>query len=114
MAIIISADDPRSIKAIEIAAGAGQWLKCHTADGAKAYGIPSQCKAGLYYLVTSQSCGCQDARRHSRQACKHVLSVRLFCELVKAQQAQPKLRHRLPAHATAADYGRIFQHFEGK
>ena len=28
MTITISSEDPRSIKAIEIAAGAGQWLKC--------------------------------------------------------------------------------------
>jgi hypothetical protein len=41
MSITISADNPRSIKAIGIAAGAGQWLTCHTADGAKTYDIPS-------------------------------------------------------------------------
>ena len=43
MTFTISAEDPRSIEAIEIAAGAGQWLKCHTSDGRKAFGVPSQC-----------------------------------------------------------------------
>jgi hypothetical protein len=32
---------PAQHQAIGIAAGAGQWLTCHTADGAKTYGIPS-------------------------------------------------------------------------
>jgi len=46
MMITVSSEDPRSIKAIEIAASAGQWLKCRLADGAKAYGVPSQCTPG--------------------------------------------------------------------
>ncbi len=41
VAIIISSDDPRSIRAITIAAGAAQWLRCRTTAGDKAYGIPS-------------------------------------------------------------------------
>jgi len=48
MTITISSEDPRSIKAIEIGAGAGQWLKCHAADGRKAFGVPSQCTPGRY------------------------------------------------------------------
>ena len=36
MTITISHTDPRSIKAVEIAAGAGHWLKCRLADGTKA------------------------------------------------------------------------------
>lgn len=111
MTITISADNPRSIKAISIAAGAGQWLRCHTPDGAKAYGIPSQHEAGRYYLVTRERCSCPDAQRHPWQACKHQLSVRLYCELAKAQQAKSKIRHRLGVHATAADYARIFCKF---
>ena len=49
MTITISAEDLRSIKAVEIAAGAGQWLRCRTADGHKAYGVPSQHTTGRYY-----------------------------------------------------------------
>ena len=85
MPIIISRNDPRSLKAIQIAAGAGQWLKCHTADGSKRYGIPSQSVAGLYDLADCRSCTCPDfQRRH--QACKHALAVRIHAELVRAQQ----------------------------
>jgi len=109
--VTISANNPRSIKAIEIAAGAGQWLTCHTADGAQAYGIPSQREPGRYYLVTCQRCSCPDAQRHPLQACKHQLGVRLYRELAKAQQQANslKVRHRLGVHATPADYARIFQ-----
>ncbi len=34
-----------AIKAIEIAATSGQWLKCRSTDGQKAYGVPSQVQA---------------------------------------------------------------------
>jgi len=119
MSISISAEDPRSIKAISIAAGARQWLKCHTADGAKAYGIPSTCQPGRFYLVTSEACDCEDFKRHGltpgrvgvtglHTACKHVLAVRLHCELAKAQHAQPKPRHlRLRLVASAAETARL-------
>ncbi|MGI9146024.1 MAG: hypothetical protein ACR2IK_05665 [Chloroflexota bacterium] len=98
MTITITSEDSRSIKAIEIAAGASQWLKCKTADGAKAYGIPSSCQPGRFYLVTCSTCDCQDAQRHPIQACKHQLGVRLHCELVKAQLQQPRRRLAQPAN----------------
>ena len=105
MTITISSEDPRSIKAIEIAASAGQWLKCRSVDGQKVFGVPSQCQPGRYYLVTCQSCDCQDFRRnglsgarlgHSgeHRPCKHVLAVRLYCELAKAQQTRAASRRR--------------------
>jgi hypothetical protein len=50
MTITISADGPRAIKALEIAAGASQWLKCRTDNGRKAYGVPSQCQPGATTL----------------------------------------------------------------
>lgn len=90
--VTISDQDPRSIKAVEIAAGAGQWLKCRSRDGQKAYGVPSQCKGGRYYLTTADRCDCQDAQRHPAQACKHQLAVRLHCALVKGSRAQPRRR----------------------
>src|SRR5579859_5821161 len=110
MTITISSEDPRSIKAIEIAAGAGQWLKCTTADGRKAFGVPSQCrsKPGLIYLVDGQSCTCVDFQRNGLSPerrgeegyhgpCKHVLAVRLHCELEMAmrQRSQPRKRRGL-------------------
>lgn len=106
MTITISSNDPRIIKAIEIAAGANQWLKCRTTDGQKAYGVPSQCTPGRYYLVTCSSCDCPDFQRHGltgarigrageHRVCKHVLAVRLHCELAKAEQQQPRRRGHL-------------------
>jgi hypothetical protein len=89
--ITISADEPRSIRALELAAGAAQWLKCRTRDGKKVSAVPSRSKVGLYHLVDCQACDCMDARRHPGQACMHVLAVRLFCELTKAQQ-KPKAK----------------------
>jgi hypothetical protein len=123
MTITISAEDARSIKAIEIAAGAGQWLKCRTRDGRKLYAVPSQSEPGVYHLTDAQSCDCQDFKRHGlsgvrlghtgeHRPCKHILAVRLHCELVKGQQVQPKRRH-LHVVPTAADYDRIFSTFEG-
>src|SRR5258708_28796074 len=124
-AVTISSDDPRSIKAIEIAAGAGQWLRCQTADGQKAFGVSSQCQAGRYYLVTCSNCDCTDFRRNGlsglrlghageHRPCKHILAVRLHCELAKAQLAQPK-RRRLTVvpPITAARYDEIFKRFDG-
>jgi hypothetical protein len=89
MTITISSDDPRSIKAIEIASGAGHWLKCRArTDGRKVYAVPSQSAPNVYHLVDQHSCTCQDAQRHVGQACKHVLAVRLYCELLKAQPSR--------------------------
>src|SRR2546425_12747128 len=88
MSFTISADEPRSIKALEIAARASSWLKCRATDGRKAYGIPSAAEPGRFYLVTQTVCDCEDAKRHPGQPCKHVLAVRLHIELAKAQQPE--------------------------
>ena len=71
MTIAISSEDPRSIKAISIAARASQWLKVRTVEGELAFGIPSQCaqKPGRYYLVTASQMrlrGLQTQRSHPR------------------------------------------------
>jgi hypothetical protein len=98
--ITISADDPRSIRAIELAADAGKWRRTHTADGQDAFGVPSQSEAGRYYVVTRSTCTCADFLRGGTapapeddagapRACKHILAVRLHQELVKAQQHEP-------------------------
>ena len=101
MSITISADDPRSIRAIEIAAEADQWLMYRNQDGDQVYGVPSQSEPRRYYVVTLASCDCPDFERNvlavmpadegsELRACKHVLAVRLHCELVRAQQLQPR------------------------
>jgi hypothetical protein len=95
VAITISADDPRSIRAIELAADAGQWLRCRTRDGQTMWGLPSNTDPDRYYLVTSATCECSDFRRNGlsrarlgvageHRACKHILAVRLHTELVRA------------------------------
>jgi hypothetical protein len=99
--ITISADDPRTIRAIEIAAEADQWLKGHNRAGEEVFGVPSQSDPGRYYIVTRSSCDCPDFRRigapaarpnqpDEQRACKHILAVRLHTELVRAQQRQPR------------------------
>lgn len=85
--ITLPATDSRGPKAVALAADAGQWLKCRTKDGRKAYGIPAASEPGRYYLVTRTSCDCYDGQRRT---CKHQLAVQLHCELV-AEQA-PRLR----------------------
>ena len=82
--IVLPATDPRGAKAVAIATDAGQWLKCRTRDGRKAYGIRSSRNANHVYFVTRTSCSCYDACRHE---CKHMLAVRLHCELVAEQRA---------------------------
>jgi hypothetical protein len=73
---------------VAIATDAGQWLKCRTRDGRKAYGIRSSRDANTVYFTTRTSCTCYDAQRHD---CKHILAVRLHCELVAEQQASAKV-----------------------
>jgi hypothetical protein len=76
---MIDTADSRFAKAVAIADQAGQWLKCRTADGRKAYGVPSQRTPGLYYLTTQSSCTCEDAKCHASPICKHALAVRIHC-----------------------------------
>ncbi|HLZ26077.1 MAG TPA: hypothetical protein VKV73_02000 [Chloroflexota bacterium] len=100
MTFTISADDPRTIRAIEIAADADHWLRYRDRDGQEAYGVPSQGEAGRRYVVTPWSCDCADFRRNELdptaepRACKHVLAVRLYRELVRAQRQLPRPRQR--------------------
>jgi hypothetical protein len=84
MTITISSEDPRSLKAVQIAAEVSQWLKCRTRDGGKKYGVPSQSAPNVYHLADLHTCTCPDFQRR-QQACKHVLAIRLHCALVQVQ-----------------------------
>jgi hypothetical protein len=99
--VTISADDPRTIRAIELAAEADYWLKGRNPDGVDVYGVPSQTDSRRYYIVTAASCDCPDFARAEHPACKHMLAVQLYRELVKAQQ-QPRhaQQRRQRAHLT--------------
>ena len=82
MPVTISADDLRTIRAIEIAARAADWLRCSD----DAFRVPSQTQPGRYYLVTNTSCDCPGFQQNEDGACKHVIAVRLHGELVRAQR----------------------------
>ena len=62
--ITLPASDPRGAKAVQIATDSGQWIKCHTRNGRKLYGIRSSRDSNLVYFVTRHSCTCYDARQH--------------------------------------------------
>jgi hypothetical protein len=79
---MIDTSGTRFPKAVHLADQAGQWLKCRTSEGRKAYGVPSQRITGRYYLVTQTSCTCEDAARHPSQVCKHRLAVQIHCARV--------------------------------
>ena len=99
MSITISADDPRTIKAIEIAADAGQWEACVTPDGEAAYRVPSQGHLGCSYCVSELSCDCPDFQQGEvgdHRACKHVLAVRLHNELTRAVQLRGERLRLVP------------------
>ena len=87
MTITISSNDPRSIKAVGIAATSGQWLKCRGHDGQKVYGVPGQSEPGRYYLTDTRSCTCPDFQRRGGP-CKHIAAVRLHVARVRAEQAR--------------------------
>jgi hypothetical protein len=110
MSITISADDPRTIRAVEIAAEAGKWRRWYSPEGQQVFGVPSQSHSGHTYRVTLNTCDCPDFLRGGEQplvdnaaddprACKHILAVRLYCELVRGQRdrsapaADPRRAH---------------------
>lgn len=135
MSFTIDSGDARSIKAIQIAGEAGQWMKCIDREtGETFYGVPSQCtsKAGLYYRVTLTSCDCEDFKRHGLSdlrigmngehgLCKHVRAVRLHRELLEAVQDRTRSGARRHLHLVAnpttaqlaARYDDIYKKFEG-
>jgi hypothetical protein len=108
MTFTISADDPRTIRAIEIAADADHWLRYSDGAGNEAYRVPSQGDPGRFYLVTPSTCDCADFRRNELpavqdgatelRACKHILAVRLYRELLRAQANHARSTTRRRGH----------------
>ena len=85
------------------------------------YGVPSQCQADRYYLVSCGTRDCPDFQRHglsgmrighagSHTRCKHLLTVRLHCELVKAQERRKRRQTR---RLTVVSTGDVFDRFQG-
>jgi hypothetical protein len=108
--MVLLETDPRGPKAVALATDAGQWLHCRDNYGRKIYGIRSSRDANHVYFVTRTSCTCYDARRHE---CKHMLAVRLHCELMAEQAARESVGTDSVAHldqtfaAVRAGLGRI-------
>ena len=69
--VTLDSSDPRSLRALELAACSKDWTRLRTDNGEVAYGIPSQQVAGQVYAVTPTSCDCADARRGLPVACEH-------------------------------------------
>lgn len=101
--------DPRTQRALLIAADAGQWMRCHTPGGEVAYGIPSAKIDSRYYLVTAHSCDCEDFKRHGLRPgriqetgghvyCKHIRAVQLYEALVEAWSSLSRPARRRHLH----------------
>jgi len=99
MTFTIDSTDSRSIKAIEIAAQAGQWLKVTLADGSRVWGVPSQRDPSHVYFVSLSPlrCTCEDFQRNGltdrrvgmngeHGLCKHLRAAKLHHELTEATQ----------------------------
>ena len=97
MTITVSTADPRSLKALELLAGAERWVRGHRkADGRSFYAVPSQTTDAVY-MVDTRECTCPDFQRR-QQPCKHVIACRLHVARLKAAQ-QPR---RSPGQLGAA------------
>ena len=104
MTFTISADDPRTIKAIELAAEAENWLVGRNRAGDEVFGVPSQCDSTRYYIVTRATCDCADFRNRAEDGvtdhvCKHILAVRLHTELARAEARRQRPIDRASAAA---------------
>lgn len=88
MNVTLSTDNPRSLKALQLTAGAADWL----ALPGGGYGIPSQRHDGAFYAADCTSCSCPDAKYRGAEPCKHVLAVRLRQVLEAATLPEPRLR----------------------
>lgn len=83
MVVTVSADNPRSIKALAVLATADRWVKGHRkADGRPFFTVPGS--NGRLYHVDTRDCTCPD-RQQRGVDCKHILAVRLWTLEHKAE-----------------------------
>ena len=74
---VIDLADPRTRRAIPIAAASGQWARVtNKLTGELGFAIPGS-KPDVRYLVTSDSCSCPDQVYNAHLDCKHMLAVRI-------------------------------------
>ncbi len=104
-----TAHDPRTAKALQLVAGAGQWLRLTDREtGARFYGIRSS-DGQRTYRVTRDGCSCPD-RGHRGVVCCHMLAARMVCEAAAAVEGNQARQPRRPAPAapkSAADEARL-------
>lgn len=91
MAIEVSVQNPRSVKALVLFAQSDLWQQGHTKTGRPFFAIPGS-ESGLYHMTDCQECSCQDFRRRGSVAapCKHVMAVRLWMAAFKTGAVSPK------------------------
>ncbi len=106
MTITVSTTDPRSLKALELLAGADRWQKGHTRDGRSFYAVPSQ-SGTVLHMADTRACTCHDFELR-QEACKHVLAVRLHVARLQAQQP----RRRAAQQPTPEQLAAASRHYE--
>lgn len=71
--------DPRTQRALVIAADAGQWARVtDRRSGAIYFGIPSSRRADLHYLCDRSHCSCPDQKYRPWDVCKHRRAVAIY------------------------------------
>ena len=71
--------DPRTRRAIPIAATHGQWAPVtNRYTGEVGYAIPASRTADLRYLVTATSCTCPDQTFNGGRECKHRIALKIW------------------------------------
>lgn len=104
---LLAAGDPRTDRALAIAAGASAWHQLRTRDGELVWGMPSQTTRGLYYLVTETTCTCPDFEHNGLRPgrieqdglhllCKHIRAIH-FLRLQREAAAEGLVLERLPS-----------------
>ena len=89
MTITIDTADPRTVRALEVLAGADRWTRAHRkADNRPFFVIPGS--EGRVYWTDQTSCTCPDAVRRG-VTCKHQLAVRLWNAREQGRQRQARL-----------------------
>lgn len=77
--------EPRSLKALQVAASAGDWVRLV----GRSFAIPSQSDPRQVYVTSADTCQCRDSERHPERICKHSIAVNIVLALIETQ-ADPK------------------------
>jgi hypothetical protein len=90
MRIVIDTENPRSLKCLVIAADARLWTEYRRVKGEgfePLFSVPSSSWATTRrsYFVTTESCTCEDFKRHAPDPCKHIMAVTLHLVMRGAQ-----------------------------